>query len=84
MGVVGVCASGGNSVVSFTFLFREEHGFEGSPRSCHSKEFMPFLHGKGETLGFCDGTGCGGECFPFVVRLFGLDDMKRQLLMPLK
>ena len=72
MGIVGVCAGGGNSVVSFTFLFREERGFEGSPRLCHGREFMPFSHGEGETLGLCDGTGRGGECFPFVVGLVGL------------
>ena len=72
MGVVGVCAGGGNSVVLFNFLFREERGFEGSPRSCYGREFMPFSHGEGETLGLCDGAGRGGECLPFGVRLIVL------------
>ena len=47
VGVVGVRAGGGNFVVSFTFLFRGERGFEGSPRSCYGCEFMPFSHGEG-------------------------------------
>ena len=72
MGVVGVRAGGGNSVVTFNFLFREEHGFEGSPRSCYGLEFMPFSHGEWETLGLCDGAGRGGECLPFGVWLVGL------------
>ena len=72
MVVVGVRAGGGNSVVSFTFLFRKERGFDGSPRSCYGWEFMPFSHGKGETLGLCDGPGRGGEGLPFGVELVGL------------
>ena len=71
VGIVSVRAGGGNSVITFTFLLREERGFEGSPRSCYSWEFMPLLHGKGETLGLCDGTGRGGEGLPFGVGLVG-------------
>ena len=45
VGVVCVRAGGGNSIVAFAFLFREERDFEGSPRSCYSREFMPFSNG---------------------------------------
>ena len=72
VGVVSVRAGRGNSVITFTFLLREERGFEGRPRSCYSREFMPLLHGEGETLGLCDGTGQGGEGLPFVVGLVGI------------
>ena len=72
MGFVCVRSGRGNSIVTFTFLFREERGFEGSPRSCYSREFMPLLHGKGETLVLCDGAGLGSEGLPFGVRLVGL------------
>ena len=71
VGVVSVRAGRGNSVITFTFLLREERGFEGSPRLCYSREFMPLLHGKGETMGLCEDTGCGGEGFPFGVGLVG-------------
>ena len=57
VGVVSIRAGGGNSVITFTFLLREERGFEGIPCSCYSREFMPFLHSEGEPLGLCDGTG---------------------------
>ena len=30
------------------------------------------MHGEGETLGLCDGTGRGGEGFPFGVGLVGI------------
>ena len=69
MGVVSVRAGGGNSVITFTFLLRKERGFEGSPRSCYSREVMPLLHGERETLGLCDGTGRSGEGLPFGVGL---------------
>ena len=72
VGVVGVRAGGGNSVVTFTLFFREERGFEGSPRSCYGRKFMPFSHGEGGTLGLCDGAGRGGEGLPFGVGLAGL------------
>ena len=72
VGVVGVRAGRGNTVVTFTLLFYEEHGFEGSPRSCYGQEFMPFSHGEGGTLGFCDGAGRDGEGLPFGVGLAGL------------
>ena len=84
MGVVGVRAGGGNSVVTFTFLFREERGFEGSPRSCYSREFMPFSNGKGGTLGLCGGSRCGSEGLPFAVGLFGLVYHEEVVVMPLK
>ena len=54
------------------FLFREERGFEGSPRSYYGREFMPFLHGEGETLGLCNGAGQDGEGLPLGVGLVGL------------
>ena len=69
MGVVGVRAGRDNYVVTFTFLFREERGFEGSPCSCYGREFMPFSHGEGEALGLCGGAGRGVEGLPFGVRL---------------
>ena len=72
VGVVGVRTGGGNSVVTFDFLFREECGFECSPRSCYVREFMSFSHGEGETLVLCDGDGRGGKGFPFGVGLVGL------------
>ena len=72
MGVAGVRAGGGNPVVTFTILFCEERGFEGIPRSCYGREFMPFSHGEGETLGLSDGAGRGDEGLPFGVGLVGL------------
>ena len=41
VGVVSVHAGRGNSIITFTFLLREECGFEGSQRSCYSREVMP-------------------------------------------
>ena len=66
------------------FWFREERGFEGSPRSCYSREFMPFLNGKGGTLGLCGGSRCGSEGLPFAVGLFGLVYHEEVVVMPLK
>ena len=55
----------------FTFLFRKERGFEGSPHPCYGREFMPFSHGEGGMLGLWYGAGRSGEGLPFGVRLVG-------------
>ena len=58
VGVVSIRAGGGNSVITFTFLLRKERGFDGNPRSCYSREFMPLLHGEG---GIVPAKNCAGR-----------------------
>ena len=61
--VLAECAyafAGDNPLSLSFFLFFEERGFEGSPRPREGRNFMPFPHREGATLGLIDGAGgCG-------------------------